>query len=269
VDLTLEAVSVLTIATNRYLEYWKAQATSIDLHAKPGSKMKIYLFTDQVMAAKSFSSELRNVSVEIEEIPNYGWPEATLLRYRIISESRFKWDSDEVLIYLDADMEVVSPLHPSDFYEPAKAGICLVRHPGYYRPAGKDLWFLYLANPKLLLGDLWLFAKEGGLGYWETRKGSKAFVPRGDRRTYFCGGIWWGRARDLLPMVSDLARGVQSDLERDLIAKWHDESHLNAWSTRNPHQIQSPSFCFVPGYKWLDLVPAKIRAVEKGPVDRI
>jgi hypothetical protein len=110
--------------------------------------------------------------------------------------------------------------------------------------------------------------REGGLGYWETRKESMAYVARSSRRTYFCGGIWWGKSRDLLPVVAELARGVEIDFSRGIIAKWHDESHLNAWSARNTHQIQTPAFCFVPEYKWLKHIEAKIVAVDKGPIAR-
>jgi hypothetical protein len=266
--LTHTKVSFISIATNNYLEYWKTQAKSVDAHADFKSGVKLFLFTDQVAQARSFADELHNVSVQIEEIPSYRWPEATLLRYRIISQSGFHWDSEEVLVYLDADMEVVAQLEPSDFADSCQNGICLVQHPGYYRPEFKTLWLIYLQNPKILLGDLLLSLRQGGLGYWETRKNSKAYVPRSHRREYFCGGIWWGRSQDLLPVIDELARGVEIDLSRGIVAKWHDESHLNAWSARNSHGVQPPAFCFVPEYKWLRAIEPKVVAVDKGPIER-
>jgi hypothetical protein len=266
--LTLPTVSFISIATNRYLEYWKNQAKSVNTHTAGQSDIKLFLFTDQVAEARAFAEGLPNLSVEIEEIPSYGWPEATLLRYEIISQSGFHWESDEILVYLDADMEVVAPLKPSDFVDACQQGICLVQHPGYYRPGFKHLWRVYSKNPKILLGDLLLRLSEGGLGYWETRKNSMAYVPRSRRREYFCGGIWWGRSQDILPLAFELARAVGRDLSQGIVAKWHDESHLNAWAARNSHEIKGPAYCFVPEYKWLNHIEAKIVAVDKGPIER-
>ena len=105
--MTLESLNFVSIATNSYLDFWKKQALSLDKFLESDSSAKIFLFTDQVNAAKTFADQLDKISIEIFEIPNYGWPEATLLRYEILANSPIDWSSNDVFIYLDADMEAV------------------------------------------------------------------------------------------------------------------------------------------------------------------
>ena len=171
---------------------------------------------------------------------------------------------NEILVYIDADMlikeDLVSNILDLELHET----ICLVRHPGYWREPGLRANFRRSINfPILVTKDAVMKLRIGGLGAWERNKDSLAYVPRLRRHKYFCGGLWFGTSAQIVSMTSRLAQAVSEDLKRNIIATWHDESHLNRWATDNRFQELPPSYCFDPTYPHLRGLPEIVRAVQK------
>ena len=252
----------MTIATNLYLDYWKDLVKSADSLCSESDLVKYFVFTDDPRSARDFSRDLKNVEVCALEIPPYKWPEATLLRYRIFLENFDKIDAD-VLIHLDADMTVnTNPWHR--IHENLiQSDICLVRHPGFWRSYSLRKIVIYFRNPNLLLADLKQGIVMGGLGAWEVKIESEAFVPRKFRRKYFCGGVWFGKREAIRALLTELSTSTDNDLQKGIIAVWHDESHLNRWASRNIHSEESPEFCFDETYPQLHGLSPFITAVRK------
>ncbi len=264
-----ENLNFVSVATKQYLEFWKEQARSIDIHLAPETGCQLILFTDKPSKAKDFSQELANVQVRVLPIPSYGWPEATLLRYRWIKELAKSLSADDLLIYLDSDMLAVSQISYRDFFPNEAKSVTLVRHPGYYRPSWLPLLHFYTSNPKVALLDFATWAAKGGLGAWETRNESQAFVERKQRNTYYCGGIWWGPAKKVLELCDELALRIDQDSSNGVMAVWHDESHLNWWATTHGHTTESPEYCFSPDFPALNKLNPKFVAVDKGVFSRV
>ena len=101
------------------------------------------------------------------------------------------------------------------------------------------------------------------MGSWESNASSSAFVTRKSRTQYFCGGTWFGKRGSILDLLNILSKQVESDLQNNLIANWHDESHLNRWSTENSHGIENPELCFDATYPQLRRLRPVITAVRK------
>ena len=257
----LTRLGILTVATNKYVEYWKDQARSISDSQTKGLDITLHVFTDDTQSVDNFSNDL-NIKVISHEIPSLGWPEATLMRYSLFTEFRDEI-REEVLMHLDADMLLHEPLKLGDLVDKIQNGICLVQHPGYYRPRGFGLIKLYATNFRTAVMDLYLFLKLGGLGLWETRENSSAFVHRSMRKTYFCGGTWWGYRSNILQLCEDLAARIEKDLVGQETAVWHDESHLNWWASRNHHGSTGPEYCYAVGYPQLKDLKCIIEAVHK------
>lgn len=258
----MTSLGVVSIATGeKYRGYWFDLIQSFKASSANFGRIQFYLLTDERDSAIKFASQI-GMKLEVFEIPSYGWPEATLLRYQEILKQK-EFLKEDILMYLDADMLVLndfeSTLHPQSW----KSGIALVAHPGYWRPSGTDLLRYFLKNPFNLLSDVIHFARTGGLGTWETRREFRAFVPRKERKTYVCGGTWLGRRDEFLKMVKSCSETVDDDLENGLVAKWHDESHLNKWLSQNRATILTPSYCFDPTYRNLIGLSELIRAVRK------
>lgn len=257
------SVGVVSVATNIYLSYWKEMARSADAKLGPGRSLTLHVFTDQPVDALSFQPGLKRAKIVAHKVPSFGWPEATLLRYKMFSEAA-DYLSQDLLMHLDADMLVVRDVDLDFAFADSSERMLLVAHPGFWRPPARSKKIkLYAANPNLAMRDIKRMVATGGLGTWEERPESTAYVPRHLRKTYVCGGTWMGTRGQFHQTLDELATCVDFDLERGIVAVWHDESHLNRWASYNPHQLLSPAYCYAQGRKHLSGISELIRAVDK------
>jgi histo-blood group ABO system transferase len=82
-----------------------------------------------------------------------------------------------------------------------------------------------------------------GLPY-ERRLESACRVPPGAAKKYFCGGVQGGQASQYLDACAEMASWIQSDLDRDIIPVWHDESAWNRYCALNPPTtVWGPEYC--------------------------
>jgi len=253
-------IGILTVATNKYIDYWKLLAQSID-KVVVGDKVTLHVFTDEPEIVIELRKHILNLEIVTYKIPNYQWPEATLFRYRIFRD-HLKDISHDVLMHLDADMIVDSnflEFLPNELVN----GIALVKHPGYFRPAKIRLLKFYLNNSKYIFWDARSKFEIGAIGAWETNQLSRAFVPRSKRKSYVCGATWLGYNESFVKLVEELANLEVNDSRKNIIPIWHDESYLNWWNSNNKCTLLNPSFCYVDNYPQLENLSSHIRAIEK------
>ncbi|KKL15929.1 hypothetical protein LCGC14_2500660, partial [marine sediment metagenome] len=85
-------------------------------------------------------------------------------------------------------------------------------------------------------------------GPFESNKRSTAYVPKEKQLglKYIQGFFWGGETNETLKMINLLSENVEKDIENEIIAVWHDESHLNYYSSINSDNFNylSPSFAF-------------------------
>jgi hypothetical protein len=250
-------LTIVCIATDRYLEFWIDLVLSLQT-----SKQDVnwVLFTDRASEIPPSLLSMLDERLRIVFQKHLPWPYPTLLRYKWISEHSKLFES-EFTMYLDSDMRFIRELDPNELLEELKThDFIAVKHPGFYRP-GLKFYFSYPGN---LVKDIRLLMREGGLGTWEKRRDSKAFVPRKRRRQYVCGGCWFGRTEVFIKKVKQLSAMVGLDLEKNLVARFHDESYLNALVAADSGiGLASPKFCFDPNYVQLNEISGLILAVDK------
>jgi len=254
-------LGILTIATNSYVSYWKHQAESINSHLHTNLDITLHVFTDDVASVLEHGAKL-DIRVEAHQIPSYGWPEATLYRYRVFYEHQHLLEQD-LLMYLDADMLVKQGFTDTGLNNPLRSGVCLVLHPGYFRPQKVKLLMFYIRNLSLLISDFRSLLVQGGVGSWETNRHSLAYVPRHARKRYFCGGIWWGLRDEFVSLCHVLSERVEIDENKGVEAVWHDESHLNWWATQETPGFESPRYCHAEGHPQLNELEQFVMAVDK------
>lgn len=243
-------LAVAVIATRNYVGYASALADSISRQFEEPQDVKICIFTDSPL---SFETSHLKAAIEVVRIPSYGWPEATLLRYKIISDFAEMFSS-KLSMYVDADAIISARLRFKDLVEQlnetelGRTGMCLVRHPGY---ADRN-WAIsaLLRSP---------------LGPWEHRRSSLAYVPFRERKTYVCGGVYWGCTENFLEMCSLLADWTARDLKQGITARFHDESYLNKWSTLNSHTVVGPEWAHAAQLRHLRHVRPRISVLVKPP----
>ena len=258
-------IGVLSVATNKYVGYWSDLLHSA-LNQGCSKNFVFHIFTDQIEEVRKITQNFPDMDVRPHEIASLGWPEATLHRYRIFSEHASVIE-EPFLMHLDADMLVISNFEV-DLLRNLKEGIGLVRHPGYYRAQGIKRIYFYLTHPLFFIRDMKSILLVGGLGSWETSPTSRAYVPKSKRKVYVCGGTWFGYRTSFFNMVHELAENEKLDSDNNIVANWHDESHINWWKAFNECTIFEPSYCFEPTYPNLYGLPEFIRAINKKVVTK-
>jgi histo-blood group ABO system transferase len=139
-----------------------------------------------------------------------GFPRATLMRYNTLLTEREFLSHYKYIFYSDIDMLWV------DYSEDVLSdGLTATLHPGFIHQAPE-----LESNPK-----------------------STAFIEKVNH--YYCGGFNGGTTRSFLKMAEVIDKGVKTDLSNGIIAKWHDESHLNKYLEKHtPSKVLSPSYCY-------------------------
>lgn len=255
------SVGVVTVATNRYLDHWVNLVRSADQYLAAEKTIVFHVFTDRFEAANRVGEQLDRIKTNVLPIRSLGWPDATLHKFEIFWNHRSVLLQD-ILIHFDADMRV-TPDACLPFEEKWEGDIALVRHPGFRRPARSALSKLYRRHPELAVRDVYRMITEGGLGTWENDPRSRAFVSRRDRSVYVCGGTWMGRRDSFLNLCQELGARTRQDKQQGVVARFHDESHLNWFAARRKCSILDSSYCYAEGLPNLSDLQAQVVAVEK------
>ncbi len=229
-------VAFITLATRRpYFDMATAWAESLDKHFCPGKRTSIQpsfiIFTDQ-------DGPRPNVSdVTLVPTERLAWPETTLIRFQVILDA---WnetlDTFDFLFWMDSDTIAVA-----DFCEDILGQRVALWHLWY--PIGSTIPF-------------------------EDNYQSAAFVPRADAEMhpYYSAHLYGGSRDNFENLLHACAATVARDIANGIVAKVHDETHINKFFTFFPPTlILTHSYtCFPPeAYDHPGLVPEHIRVFSQ------
>lgn len=254
-------IEFVTVATNVYIDYFRNLVESIHRSLPDTDNLRLHVFTNEVEKAELIANDYPGISLTVNRIPNLGWPDATLSRYKYLSGVASIHSG--IVAYIDADMLINADVRKMLFSESTYGKMVFVEHPGYWRSKGWNLINFYLRHPSYLLRDLRTYILFGGIGSWETDTKSAAFVPRSHRSRYLCGGFWFGPSQAVGSFCDDQIMSIDKDFKNGIMAKWHDESHLNEWASRTSYRYLSPQYCFSESAENLFSLTPLIIAVEK------
>jgi hypothetical protein len=85
----------------------------------------------------------------------------------------------------------------------------------------------------------------------ETNPQSTAYISPENEGIYYQGCFWGGSSNEVCKMISKLKNNTQVDLDNNIVAKWHDESHLNHYLFDNKDRTVtiSSAFCYPENWK--------------------
>ena len=212
-----KSIAFIFIGTNKYVDFFPEYYDSVYRHFIPDFykvKKEILVFTD-VPEADIFKLP----GVKAFKIKHKPWPYITLKRFEFIMEAKDYLSSFTDVIFMDADM-VVNDIIPKDFLDVYDKYFG-VQHPGQ-----------------------WMY---GPVCEFETNPESTACVTKDIKETRYRQGCFWGGKNPfILSMIEQLQDNVNKDLEKNIVAAWHDESHLNKFFTDNEKDVVtlSPGFAY-------------------------
>lgn len=211
-------VAICFIGTGKYLNFLPKYYENIEKYFLPGSEKTFLVFTD---------GELDDTPDNIIQYKqeHLDWPYITLTRFDIIKKASDKILENDWFIFIDADALVVDTIIEDEFFDNSKPFFG-VHHPCHY-----------LNMPP----------HNKYPGAFETNKLSKSCVDESDDiSVYYQGCVWGGRVPDVLEMINELSDRVDEDLKNNVVAVWHDESHLNKFYSENKDMVNTlgPSYAY-------------------------
>ncbi len=206
-------IGLLLISTGKYFKFVQPLIDSADKFFLVDQEVTYFLFTDSQLEFKSTIGR----EIKIIEKRHQAWPFATLLRYNTFWVNKDHMKDMDYLFYCDVDMLFV------DFVgDEILSDRVATIHPGFL----------------------------GGRGTPETNPASSACVRSDERMVYYAGGFNGGSKDEFLKMSNQLNTNIKNDLDKNVIAVWHDESHFNRYCINNaPTKVLSPSYCYPESWK--------------------
>ena len=200
----MEKIAIITIATGKYNDLFANFKSKLQQYFLPNKQTDIFLYTDNL-----------NIGHELSiYIPHLPWPLCTLLRFHHINHHKDRFKDYDYIYYLDVDMIANSLI--DDEILPNNNEIVCVSH--------------YWNNTYEL--------------YENTNKNSTAYVKKLESINYqYCQGCFFGSTKDsFLKMSSILEHNINIDFKNNIIAKWHDESHLNNYIISHPRKVLNKGY---------------------------
>ena len=206
----MKVVSINIIATNKYINFLPDLIKSIDRFLFKDSKILIVVHTNSnIDKINSGSDRIKILKNGIEHEP---WPFTTLKRFHYFNKAKDIIKKSDYSFYIDADSLFIGDIREEFLPERGMVGTI---HP-----------CLFLDN-----------------GTPERNPNSKAFISFSENNRYFCGGFFGGDSESFLEMSEKISSNIDEDLSKEIIAIWHDESHINRFFLDNPPKsIMEPPF---------------------------
>jgi len=208
-------VAIIFIGTGKYINFFHNYYEKCEKYFLPNTKKTYFCFTDA-----EFGGDIPN-NIKVVPIEHKSWPGITLERFHTILQEKTTLSEYDYVIYLDADMLVHEEVLEDEIL--TDKNYLGVYHPGFYM-------------------------KKQEMPY-ERRRLSEACVSiPGDM--YWQGCLWGGKGEKIIELCELLAQRVDKDLEKEIIAEWHDESHLNKFFIENLDNVYTlgPEYAFPEVY---------------------
>ncbi len=224
-------IALCTVATGNYTRFVKEFIQSANKNFLPDHNVSYFIFTDQVLP-------IEQPNLTVVPWPHKKWPFSTLMRFKAYSGITEQLATMDYVFSCDIDMLFIDKIN-----DEILGNLVGAIHPGYYQrdfPTGS-----LEKNPK-------------STAYFIPAKNSK----------YFAGGFYGGNAKNFILLVNWCNNNIIKDLEQDLIAKWHDETHLNKYFSIYPPTLKlSPRYCYpqegTTAYPQLKSIAPAIAALSK------
>ena len=193
-------IKIFTISTNNYKDFTQDFLESFNSLFLPDINKEFFLFTDYID-----NPIYNNYKINPIYINHESWPLITLKRYHAIANVCGQIQDNDLCIFADIDLKVekkITSIKIETFFG--------VEHPGNY----------YINNLESL----------------ENNSKSLAFVSPSEipeNYKYIQGCLWGGVGKNFIQMINILRENTEKDFINGIVAKWHDESHLNKFCINN------------------------------------
>lgn len=201
-------IAILYICTGKYRRFFKDFYESAEKYLLSNTEKHYFVWTDD----DDLANNLINVTINHRECA--GFPADSLFRFEMF-------------------MQVEEQLKKYDYIYFFNSNALFLKF------VGKEI----LPDDTGLAVGIWrgIREKQPPMLYpYERNKQSLAYIaPYHPPYVYFMGGLNGGTSVRYLEMIRTLSNNIRNDYNRGIIAKCHDESHINAYLRTHPCKIIS------------------------------
>ena len=216
-------VAISFLGTGKYLDFLPKYYENIEKYFLPNSEKTILAFTDGELDGTP-----ENLKVFSQE--HLDWPYITLKRFEIINKAREIINDHDWFVFIDGDALVVDRIEEEEFF--TDKPLFGVHHPCHYLKMPPHNQYP---------------------GAYEITENCNAAVDleKYQPKVYYQGCFWGGKVPEVCAMIDELEYRVGDDLHRNVVALWHDESHLNKYFIENPDLVHTygPEYAFPEVFK--------------------
>ncbi|PAF45289.1 glycosyltransferase family 9 protein [Helicobacter sp. 11S02629-2] len=205
-DPRYKKIAILYIALGRYDIFFNDFYESMEKHFVTSAKKTYFVFTDSA----NISTHDNVVKIKQEKL---GWPFDTLKRFAMFESIKDRLANFDYIFFFNANALVLEDIQAKEVLPSEKEGLVFARHPS----------FSYIKE------DLTWDSRDSFRDSYHKDLNSLACIKEDEGFAYVMGALNGGRAKEYLELISTLHANVESDLQKDVIAVWHDESHLNRY----------------------------------------
>lgn len=203
-------IGIIYICTGKYIQFLEDFLTSAENNFLPNHKKEYFIFTDA-----EFDNPDPN-KFHIIKQEKLGWPYDTLNRFHMINKISSNLESIDYIYFCNANL-IINKTIDENIFPDSGQDMIGVNHPGQYQQNNTE--FTYDRNPDSL-----------------------ACISLGEGKYYYQGCLFGGTKDAFLKMSKQLQENIDIDLSKNVIALWHDESHLNKYFLDNPPKTLDPSY---------------------------
>lgn len=189
-------IAILYICTGSYSRFWSDFYISCEEYFLNGIEKEYFVFSDMDPIPKS------NVNFIFKEYE--GFPLDSLNRFKIFYSIECDLRDFDYIFFFNANMLFLSSIGIEVLPQKEHNYLVSLVHPGYVNKTKRFLPF-------------------------ERNINSTAFIPlkKGVQYRYFQGCLNGGRSSEYLDLILNCYQNIETDLSKSIIARAHDESHLN------------------------------------------
>lgn len=218
----MPTVAMLYICTGQYRVFWPEFYRSFEKNFLPDCPRTYFVFTDAAHIEGENAPNVRRIAQEA-----WPWPYSSLRRFTVFLRAEQALAQFDYLFFCNANLVCTKPVTAAEVLPRAGRGesLTLVQQPSFWNK--KPLFYTYDRDPRC-----------------------RAYIPYNCGRDYVSGGLNGGTAAAFLALCHELERRTEADLADGVIARWHDESHLNRYAAERPgsYRLLTPAYWYPEGW---------------------
>ncbi|TYP97350.1 glycosyl transferase family 6 [Tenacibaculum adriaticum] len=214
-------IAILYICTGKYSIFWKDFYASCEKFFFKEQDKHYFVFTDDLDINKKHNTTLIKENCR-------GFPLDSLFRFDMFLKIENEVKSYDYVFFFNANMLFVEKVSYEIFPNKNFKGLIGVIHP---------MGFKYRKFPSMYT--------------YERNKKSRAYIKKEKKKyEYFMGGVNGGSTEEYYKMVKECSKNIHHDYKNNIVAIFHDESHMNKYFSENEVHSLSTAYGFQEGAKY-------------------